>query len=349
MAAGMKTVIRHQPCPECLLCGTPGRPLYSALRDRLFDAPGEWDLKQCPDSSCGLIWLDPMPVREDIALAYKSYFTHRDNHQPAPDTWRHRLSRKAGQGYLALRYDYAEPLHLPWRKWLGVLVFFNPDLRADLDFSVFYLPVAPRQQLLEVGCGNGKMLKRMQELGWEVQGIDIGPEAVVMAKDKGLKVIRGELSNQHFPDDHFDAVVMSHVIEHVLNPIDLMRECHRILKPGGKLVLITPNSKGWGHFLYAEAWFHLDPPRHVQIFSPSTLHSLAQEGDFTTRRVFTTVRNANGAFLASWSIYRSGEYNMGSLQPWNRRLLARGMQFIEWLLLLVFPQAGEEVVMVAEK
>jgi len=128
-----------------------------------------------------------------------------------------------------------------------------------------------------------------------------------------------------------------------------LRDCFRILKPGGKMVIITPNTKGWGHILCKKNWFHLDPPRHLQIFSPATIHSLAKRVGFQKRRVFTTVRNANGAFLASWSIYRSGEYNMGSLQPWNRRLLARGMQLIEWLLLQVFPQAGEEVVMVAEK
>src|SRR5262249_20209517 len=61
----------------CYLCGTEGYELYRGLRDRLFGAPGSWDLRRCPNSKCGLIWLDPMPTETDIHRLYATYYTHQ--------------------------------------------------------------------------------------------------------------------------------------------------------------------------------------------------------------------------------------------------------------------------------
>src|SRR6185369_11326195 len=69
-------VIRTVPRPECLLCGSKGELLYRSLPDRLFGAPGTSDFKRCPNPDCGLLWLDPKPLAEDLHLAYKQYFTH---------------------------------------------------------------------------------------------------------------------------------------------------------------------------------------------------------------------------------------------------------------------------------
>jgi hypothetical protein len=70
-----KVEIRSRPFPECSLCGTRGEPLYAGLTDRLFGAPGEWNLKCCSNSGCGLIWLDPMPLEDDIGKAYENYIS----------------------------------------------------------------------------------------------------------------------------------------------------------------------------------------------------------------------------------------------------------------------------------
>ncbi len=67
--------IRTSPIPDCYVCGLPGRPLYSGWQDNLFGVPGKWNLSQCPDPDCGLIWPDPMPIKEDIGKAYAQYYT----------------------------------------------------------------------------------------------------------------------------------------------------------------------------------------------------------------------------------------------------------------------------------
>jgi hypothetical protein len=63
-------------CPHCYLCGGVGRLVHAHLEDRLFGAPGAWNLKECSDKECGLVWLDPMPLLEDLPKAYTHYYTH---------------------------------------------------------------------------------------------------------------------------------------------------------------------------------------------------------------------------------------------------------------------------------
>src|SRR6267143_4650388 len=76
----------HQPatiktfsCATCYVCGSQGNPLYRGMKETLFGASGEWDLKQCPSPNCGLVWLDPMPCPEDINRAYAFYYTHQES------------------------------------------------------------------------------------------------------------------------------------------------------------------------------------------------------------------------------------------------------------------------------
>src|SRR5258708_1687511 len=76
--------IRTQSSPLCNLCGAEGKILYLDLSDPYFDAPGLWQLKKCPQSTCGLLWLDPAPIEADLHLAYQTYFTHTaEDDQPA--------------------------------------------------------------------------------------------------------------------------------------------------------------------------------------------------------------------------------------------------------------------------
>src|SRR4051812_44463918 len=74
-----KTEIRSIPRPRCLLCETEGKMRYLDLRDPFFCAPGKWLLKQCPRPECALMWLDPVPVPEDVHLAYQQSFPQVDH------------------------------------------------------------------------------------------------------------------------------------------------------------------------------------------------------------------------------------------------------------------------------
>lgn len=342
--------IRSYSCPNCYLCGYSGNLLYDKLNDRLFGAPGKWNLKECTNSECDLVWLDPMPLEEDIGKAYQSYYTHQDNNN-INYTGLRRFYRLIKEGYLANKYGYLNSTVATWQRLLSVLLYFDPGRCADLDFSIMYLPSQPNASLLEVGCGSGWMLEIMKGLGWKVEGVDFDPSAVENARNKGLCVKCGTLSSQGYPDNHFDVITMSHLIEHVHEPLKLLQECYRILKPGGKLVIVTPNIKALGHTYFKESWLHLDPPRHLHIFTPDSLENITKKAGFNTTHRLTTIRDANGLFLASRAIQRTGKHTMSNPKTKNLKLSiwAKLMQIWEWIILKNSPNVGEEIVLIGQK
>ena len=264
--------------PSCYLCGTRGVLLYAGLSDQWLGTPGKWDLKSCPNPDCGLYWLDPMPSKEDIGKAYCSYFTHPD--------YDHGGERKMDWfSFFLLKVH--KPLYKLFEHVIGLR---NAEKRWRKEVDLMFLNDAPPGgRLLDVGCGKGDLLARLLHRGWTVEGLEVDGEAAAYARtNHGLKVHVGALEGQRFPDDVFDAVTMNHVIEHVHDPIALIRESLRVLKPGGRLVLATPNSQGLGCKKFGRHWSHLDPPRHLHLFTKKNLKEC--------------VAKARGRFVDTWCV-----------------------------------------------
>lgn len=326
--------IRTHACPECYLCGARGNELYGGLTDRLFGAPGVWNLKQCPDAGCGLTWLDPMPVEEDIALAYRSYYTHQ--------------SDDAGKGMAALAY------RILW----GVLARATGLIKEKRAIWDRYLGDQSSGRLLEIGCGAGNYLARMRTLGWTVEGVEIDPAACRHArKINGLTVHQGNLESKGYPNDCFDAIVINHVIEHVFDPVNLLRECRRIVKPGGKVILLTPNTKSWGHRTFKEYWIGLDPPRHVLLFSSKAMGKCAGLAGFEKTEISTSPANAEFFIKGSMGIKDDGQFDMMGAKAGHSNYiqgLGRTAKYYRYALHEYFqwksdPEIGEELVMICQK
>lgn len=338
--------IRTEPCPNCVLCGYCGERLYLGLRDKLWGVSGTWNLKKCRNKSCGHLWLDPTPASEDIGKAYETYYTHSDlPSSPMEEAGVRRFIRSIKKSYLARTYGYRTNRKNVATELLGLLAYFTPFRRSLLDFSVMYLPYCPTGRLLEIGCGSGRMLKDMETLGWQAEGIDFDAEAVRNSRRKGLIVHEGRLEERQYPDNSFDAITMSHLIEHVADPKSLLNECHRILRPGGCLVVVTPNCQSLGHRIYKRNWRGLEPPRHLHIFSRQSLAALARTAGFRGIRAKATIRDASGYLTASQSLERAGNYQPGG--PHSRT--ARALQFVEWALTNLGFHAGEELALIARK
>ncbi|OIJ73615.1 MAG: hypothetical protein A2V21_304650 [Deltaproteobacteria bacterium GWC2_55_46] len=119
-------------------------------------------------------------------------------------------------------------------------------------------------RILDVGCGDGSFLESfIGRKGWKAYGVEPSAAGHKLTKAKGIRVFRSELCQCGFPEGHFDAVTMWHVLEHASDPVRLLKEARRVLAPNGVFVLGIPNIKGAGFALGGNRWFHLDAPRHL--------------------------------------------------------------------------------------
>lgn len=340
-------VIRSEDVLRCPVCGSESkRVLYTGLRDRLWGAPGEWSYKSC--GNCGMVFLDPRPTEEDIGKAYEVYPTH------SPVTLTNNLPRRLRsylrRGYTADKFGYTKGIPRIQRL-AGWLVYLHPGQREVMNASIMYLPAKHRGRVLDVGAGAGATLNELRNLGWSAEGIDFDAEAVKSAaRTYGLDVKVGTLEEQGYPSDHFDAVVMSHVVEHVHDPVALLGECWRVLKPGGVFVVVTPNAESLGRRYFGADWTVFEPPRHLTVFSRETLSRAAGQAGIPYFKLKTTARGANGIFILSRKLRLYKAATVGH-QPFSvsEKLMGHAYQYLVSLALGLMSDAGEELLMVAVK
>jgi len=331
--------------PYCLLCGSEGEVLYSDLRDRLFGAPGIWALMRCP--KCQLVWLNPQPNPDDIGKLYAQYFTHTTPNSAPKNSSALRKLIKAS--ILASGFGYSVDGS---NRMLGSLLSLVEPLKEMVGGGVRWLGNDDKGRLLDVGCGNGRFLDQMKQLGWVVAGVEPDGEAVSVALERyGLDVFQGSLEEAGFPDGHFDAITVNHVIEHVPDPIGLLRECRRVLKPEGKLVVSTPNINSLGRSTFDEAWLAWDPPRHLYLFSPQTLRVCAEAAKLDIQELRTTAIGARWTWATSSLIKQDGM--LAGIEPGILSPSLRLKMLVFWArehrLSGRSEMAGEELVMVARR
>src|SRR5262245_25015243 len=147
-----------------------------------------------------------------------------------------------------------------------------------------------RIHLLDVGCSSGAFLHAAVQLGFDAEGVDPAPAAAQAARAAGLKVEKGLLREVGYAECSFDAITLFEVIEHVCDPITLLQECHRILRPGGVLMVGTGNCDSWTAHALGACWEYLDIGRHgghISFFNPASLRLAARRAGFTALRMTT--------------------------------------------------------------
>lgn len=143
--------------------------------------------------------------------------------------------------------------------------------------------VPPGGRVLDIGCGRGTLLMRLATRGFEVHGLEVSPAAVEGADPRAQIRIASDLAEAAYPGDYFDLIILWHVFEHLGDPSGTLREVHRILRPGGDVVIAVPNFASWQARWSGPAWFHLDPPRHLYHFPAAALQSLLTRSGFQCR------------------------------------------------------------------
>ena len=347
--------IRGIPRPACYLCGSAGEILYDEMPDRLFGVSGKWTVRRCPSADCGLLWLDPVPLTDDIPKLYRTYYTHDTaavTSTPANDVVS--LSDFMKAAYYAERFGRAD-LEKPCRPQPGLVRklaslpgYLHPLFQARIQFPLAAIARRPKGRLLDVGSGSGNLLILAEKLGWQATGVDFDPQAVATATAKGLLVHCGSLEEQSFADGSFDLITMTHVIEHLDDPVRTLRECRRVLAPDGALLVSTPNVRSWGHTVFEKCWIGLDVPRHIYVFGSASLQRVAQSAGFSqvstsTAAPFTQFIFQIGSTLQTTNLRRSRwepSFWLGKI-PFRMAFLA------EILMMRWQPSVGEELIMEA--
>lgn len=146
-------------------------------------------------------------------------------------------------------------------------------------------------RLLDVGCSRGQFVATAAAMGFRAEGVEPAPRIAAAARASGLIVHAGLLEDAHFPDRSIAAVTLFEVIEHLKEPLPLMRECHRILRPGGIVCLTTGNAASWTASAMGARWDYFDMDKdggHVSFYNPRSIALLGERAGFASVGVETT-------------------------------------------------------------
>lgn len=338
----------------CELCGSPGELMWKGLKDRLYSARGTWSLRRCTGRDCGLVWLDPHPREDQIARLYDGYYTHEntDASNAGPSDWREAFRSGVAARAFGYRAEMAASLRASFRMWrrLGYVLGRAKFAYEATGMHLMWLHAKPGGRLLDVGCGSGAFLRRMEALGWEPWGIEPDGNSVAhMRQAGGLNVRVGTLENADLPTSWFDAITLHHVIEHLPNPRRSMRRAAELLRPGGVIVVATPDCTSPGIARFGPNWQPWDVPRHLQLFNRRTLASCLEQAGLAVRLIGTSARMARGIYVSSSMITDGQRPPAGYAGPGrtrSERLRAMAYHWRQRLASLLF-STGEEVFAIA--
>lgn len=246
--------------------------LCNASKFRIIHQKDRW--KYCRCLNCGLVSLYPRPTAQELIKNYEDYL-------PTP----------------------SEEID-KWEKMMKQII----DKSADL---IEARTNTGRGRLLDIGCGYGFFLKEMKLRGWDVEGVEVSQTGRQYARDKwGIDVYSQPVEDIDIPENSFDVVTLFYLIEHVNDPLVLLREVNRILRPGGLILLrwphTTPIVRILGPLSRKLDLYHT--PYHLYDFSPETMKMLMAITDF--KNVETII---GGYTLPPREMYRWASMIFGGL------------------------------------
>lgn len=156
----------------------------------------------------------------------------------------------------------------------------NKDDKRHVKEIQQFLDPRREDKILEIGCGRGFLTKRVQEITPHTYGVDVNPEAIANGVTENLSVM--DAQNLEFEDSSFDKIYSYHTIEHVPDPEKTLREIERVLRPGGKALLVYPAEPIRGMFsIFSSLVIFKNPFRareiHLHKFNPKNIQEIAED------------------------------------------------------------------------
>jgi 2-polyprenyl-3-methyl-5-hydroxy-6-metoxy-1,4-benzoquinol methylase len=276
-------LLKKTPIPNCPVCEASRGVLWTNGQDYELETNSDWwEIRHCCD--CDHLWLDPRPHLEELGVIYPAHYYAYNYEQSVP--------------YLA-------------RKGKALL----DELKLKPLLSL--LGREP-ESFLDVGCGSGRYLKLMRQKGLDcskIFGLELSEEGVRKLREEGFQAFNERVEScTQIPESSIDVITMFHVIEHVDRPREVLEKLYGWLRPGGLLIMETPNFASLdGQIFRNRFWGGYHFPRHWNIFSKDSLTKLVTQTGFTME----SLRFQTGHAFWMWSFHHWLKYG------WNSPRLGR--------------------------
>ena len=158
--------------------------------------------------------------------------------------------------------------------------WFNGNKRA-------YTYVPKNVRVLDIGCGFGGSIGYHQNRGCEAYGVEVDSNAQKVKDEFNLNIKIGLFDVNDYEPDFFDYVTMDQVLEHTVNPIEVLSDISKITKTNGTVIITIPNPNGWGVKLFGRRWINWHIPYHLQHFSKRSIYLSAEKSGFSIQMIKT--------------------------------------------------------------
>ena len=240
----------------CPVCGGDVQPKAIVFDDR-YGYPGRFWVVRC--GTCDHLAVDADLPTAEVERLYTNFYPRSTFDV---DAW-----------------QPAMPAPRPIEWWQG--------LRASAFRWV------PRNvRVLDIGCGFGEALGYHRARGCDAHGVEADANILRVAQRHSLQVRVGLFDAASYAPSSFDVVTLDQVIEHVAEPVSVLRGVEQVLKPGGMAVLSTPNAQGWGARVFGNRWIHWHAPYHQQFFTPESMQRAARAAGLQLESMRTVTNSA---------------------------------------------------------
>jgi SAM-dependent methyltransferase len=259
----------------CPVCNETTDTLFRGIFDDRYGYPDLFNLQNC--TNCGHRYVPASFTADELGRLYTTYYPRRhfdiESFQPAPEV-------------------------------SGIRAWLNGERGSAFRW-------VPRNvKVLDIGCGIGQTLAYHQSRGCEAAGIEADDNVLKIAARYKLNITSGVFDGSQFESSYFDYVTLDQVAEHVMDPHALMRGVHRVLKPGGHVIITTPNPDSFGARLYGARWLNWHVPYHMQFYTRRSMEILAERSGLVLTKV--------------------------------RTITASDWQFYQWRHVATFPERGQK-------
>lgn len=156
---------------------------------------------------------------------------------------------------------------------------FRNIFRKRFNLLQPYFAESSKRKVLDIGCSNGVFLDLFREKGWQTWGVEPSGSGET-ARQKGYKILKTNFENAELPQNYFDLALLNHTLEHMENPVLVLKKAYKILKKGGVVFVDVPNAGGLGSKLLGKYWPYKLPDEHKHQFTKESLSKVLKSAGF---------------------------------------------------------------------